>query len=73
MFRSIGCENKNELLSSEISNLTQFLVSVMSQCLQTFSKDFLDFLLKRRHLKNLNKSADKFIKNKKFNIIIKNK
>ena len=34
----------------------------MSPCLQTFSVDFLELLLKRRHLKNLKKSANKFAK-----------
>jgi len=45
----------------------------MSHCLQTFSEDFLEFLLKRRHLKNMPKSANKFIKNKKFNTIMQKK
>ena len=57
----------------KISNLIQLLVPVMSHCPQTFSVDFLKFLSKRRHLKNLKKSANKFVKNKKFNIIIKKK
>ena len=34
----------------------------MSPCLQTFSVDFLELLLKRRYLKNLKKSANKFAK-----------
>jgi len=56
-----------------MSNFFQLLVSVMSHCSQTFNVDFLESLLKRRHLKNLKKSANKFIKNKKFNIKIKKK
>ena len=40
----------------------------MSLCSQIFSVDFCEFLLKRRHLKNLKNSANKFIKNKKFNL-----
>jgi len=39
----------------------------MSHCSQNFSVDFLQFLLKRRDLKNLKKSANKFVKNKNFN------
>ena len=35
----------------------------MSHCSQTFSVVFLEFL-KRRHLKNLKKSSNKFMKNK---------
>ena len=68
-----GWENKNLFLSSKISNLIQLLVSVISHCSQTFSVDFLEFLLKRRHLKNLKKSASKFVKNKQFNIMMKKK
>ena len=49
------------------------MVSVMSQCLKPFSVDFLEFLMKRRQLKNLNKSANKLIKNKKINRMIKKK
>ena len=45
----------------------------MFHSLQTLSVDILEFLLKRRHLKNLKKSAYKFKKNKKFNTIMKNK
>ena len=37
---------------------------------QTFSVVFLEFLWKRRHLKNLKKSANKFIYNKKISIMI---
>jgi len=37
----------------------------MSHCSQTFSVDFLVFLLKRRHLKNWKKSANKFVKLRK--------
>ena len=47
----------------------ELLVSVMSHCLHIFSVDLLDFLLKRRHLK---KSANKFIKNKEFNVMMEN-
>ena len=54
----------------KISDLIPLLVLVMSSCSQTFSVDFLEFLLKRRHLKNLKKFANKFIKNKIFNIMI---
>jgi len=36
-------------------------------------EDFLELLLKRRHLKNLKKSANKFNEDKKFNIIMKTK
>ena len=38
-----------------------------------FFKILIDIKLKIRHLKNFKKSANKFIKNKKFNIIKKNK
>ena len=69
----IGRENTNYLLSSKISNIFQLLVSVISHCSQTFSADFLEILLKRRLLKNLLTSANKFVKNKKFNIMMKNK
>ena len=55
----------------EITNLIQLLVSVMSNCWQTFFVDFLEFVKKKRHLKNLKKSANKFIKNKKIIIRIK--
>ena len=51
-----GWENKNKLLSSKISNLIQLLVSVITHCSQTFSVDFQEFLLERRHLK---KNAEK--------------
>ena len=68
-----GWENKNRLLSSKISNLIQLLVSVMSHCSQTFSVDFVEFLWKRGHLKNLKKSVNKFLKNKKFSIMMKKK
>ena len=37
----------------------------MSHCSNPFSGDLLEFLMKRRHLKNLKKSANYFIKNKK--------
>ena len=37
----------------------------MSHCSKPFSVDFLEFLMKRRNLKSLNKSAKKFIKIKK--------
>ena len=43
----------------------------MSHCSQTFSEDFLEFILKKRHLKNLKKSANKFIKYKKLNMLMK--
>jgi len=59
--------DKNKILSSKISNLV-ILFSfwcVMFQCSKPFSVDFLEFLVKRRHLKHLKKSANKFIKNKK--------
>ena len=46
-----------------MSNLSQLLVSVMSHCSQTFSVDFMEFSLKRQHLKNLKKSAKKLIRN----------
>ena len=39
----------------------------MSHCSQTFSVDFLQILLKFRHFKNLKN----FVKNKKFNIMMK--
>ena len=55
----------------EKSNLVQLLVSIFS--LFWFSADFLELLLKRRHLKNLKKSANKFKENKKFNIMMKTK
>ena len=42
----------------------------MSHCSQTFSVDFPAFLLKRRHSENLYLSANKFIKKKKFSILI---
>ena len=38
----------------------------MFHCSNPFSEDLLEFLMKRRHLKNLKKSANNFIKNKKF-------
>ena len=53
-----------KLLSSKISYIIQFLVSVMSHCSQTFSVDFLEILLKRRHLKFFKKSPNKSVKNK---------
>ena len=40
----------------------------MSQCSQTVSVDFPEFLLKRRHLKNFKKSVNKCVKIKKFNL-----
>ena len=40
------------------------MVSVMYHCSQTLTVDFLEFLLKK-YLKNLKKSASKFVKNKK--------
>ena len=60
------------ILSSKISNLVQLLVSIISLFPKIFA-DFLWLLLKRRHLKNLKKSANKFKENEKFNIIIKTK
>ena len=66
MFLETGLENKNKLLSLRISNFIQLFYSLMSHFSQTF-------LLKRRHLKNLKKSANKFMKFKKFNIILKEK
>ena len=48
----------------------EFLVSVIFDCSQTFSVDFLEFLLKRRHLKNWKKSVNNFIRNTKFNLMI---
>ena len=45
----------------------EIIVFVISRCLQIFSVDFLEFLLKRRHLKNLKKSANKFVENRKYN------
>ena len=42
----------------------RFRNRLRSHCSQIFSVDFLEFLLKRRHLKNLKKSANKFRKNK---------
>ena len=56
-----------------MSNLIQLLVSIISLYSQRFSVDFLEFVLKRRHLKSLKKSANKFIKNKKFNKMMKKK
>ena len=50
--------------------LIQILVSVMSHCSQTFVVDFLEFLLKRRHFKNFMRSANKVIKNNKFNSLM---
>jgi len=44
---------------------------IISYCLQTFSLDFLGFFFERRHLKYLNKSANKLIKNKKFNGVLR--
>ena len=58
-------------LSSKIGYFIEFLVSVMSHCSQTFFVDFLEFVLKRRNLQSLKKSANKFLKNMKFNIMIK--
>jgi len=60
------------ILSWKISNLVQLLVSIFSLFTKIFA-DFLDILLKRRHLKNLKKSANKFKEEKKFNIIMKTK
>ena len=51
----------------KISNLIQLLVSVMSQRSKSFSVDLLECLIKIRHLKNLKKSANKCLKNKKIN------
>ena len=65
-----GWEQKINKISSKISNLIQLLVSEMSHCSKTFSVDFLEFLLKRRHLK---KSANKFLQDKKFNLMMKKK
>ena len=45
---------------------------MISHYSQRFAADFEEFLLKRRHLKNFKKSANKFIENKKFNMMIKN-
>ena len=42
----------------------------MSHCSQTFSVDFMELLLKSRNWKNLKKSANKLIKNEKFNKMI---
>ena len=42
-----GWKNKNQ------SYLIQLLVSIISDYSQIFSEDFLEFLLNRRHLKNL--------------------
>ena len=39
----------------------------MSQRSKSFSVYLLEFLIKIRHLKNLKKSANKFLKNKKIN------
>ena len=40
----------------------------MFHSLQTFSVDFLEVLLKRRHFNNnLNKSANKFVKENQYN------
>ena len=46
---------------------------MMSHSSLIFSVDFLEFLLKRPHLMNLKKYANKYVKNKKFNILIKKK
>ena len=46
------------ILSSKISNLVQLLVSILLLFTKIFA-DFLELLLKRRHLKNLKKSANK--------------
>ena len=43
----------------------------MSQCLKPFSVDFSEVLMKRRLLKHLKKSANKFMKNKEINIMMK--
>ena len=43
----------------------------MSKLLNLFSVDFLAFLMKRRHLKNFKKSANKSLKNVKINMIKK--
>ena len=68
-----GWEKKNWLLSSKISNFFQLLVPIISHYLQRFSADFLEFLLKRRHLKNLLKSAKQLTEKKKFNKMIQTK
>ena len=60
-----------KLFESKISNLIQLLVSIISLFSQRFSAGFLEFLIKRRHFKNFKKSANKFIENKKFNIMRK--
>ena len=65
----IGREKKLTLISLKISNLHPLLVSVMFYCSQTIFVDFLEFSLKRRHLKNLKKYANNFTKNK--NVIYK--
>ena len=38
-----------------------------------FAVDFLESFMKRRYLQNLKKSANKFIKDKKINIMLKKK
>ena len=43
------------ILSSKISNLVQLFVTIFSLFTKIFA-DFLELLLKRRHLKNLKKS-----------------
>ena len=53
----------------KISNLVQLLVSIFSLFTKIFCR-FSGIFLKRRHLKNLKKSANKFKGNKKFNIMI---
>ena len=44
-----------------MSNLIQLLVSVMSHCSQTFSVDFMEFSLKRQHLRSNYASLIRFI------------
>ena len=74
MFSNRLQESKTKVDKSwEVSDLIQILNSVMSHCSQTISVDFLKFLLERRHLMNLKKSAKKFIKRKKFNLMMKKK
>ena len=47
------------------------MVSEITHCSQTFSVNFLEFKGKIQNLKNVKKSANKFIQNKKFNILMK--
>ena len=62
-----------KLLSSKISYIIQFLVSVMSHCSQTFSVDFLEFLLKNEKTTFEEFVKNNLVKNKKFNKMIKKK